>query len=57
MRGRAPNGRHYLIALLSNLGSRYAPGAADGQTNERLRRIGAAVDGVMARWLEGGGGA
>ncbi len=57
VRGRAPNGRHYLIALLSNLGSRYAPGAADGQTNERLRRIGAAVDGVMARWLEGGGGA
>lgn len=55
VRGRAPNGRHYLIALLSNLGSRYAPGAAEGETNERLRRLGAAVDHRMRRWLETGG--
>jgi hypothetical protein len=54
VRGRAPNGRHYLIALLSNLGSRYAPGATEGETNERLRRLGAAVDGRMQRWLEAG---
>jgi hypothetical protein len=54
VRGRAPNGRHYLIALLSNLGSRYAPGAVDGETNERLRQLGAAVDALMRRWLEAG---
>jgi hypothetical protein len=54
VRGRAPNGRHYLVALLSNLGSRYAPGAAEGTTNERLGRLGAAVDVSMTRWLEAG---
>jgi len=59
VRGTAPDGRHYLIALLSNLGSRYAPGEPDGSTNLGLRQLGAAVDAQMRRWLEGrqGGGA
>jgi Beta-lactamase enzyme family len=52
VQARAPQRRHYLIALLSNLGSRYAPGEPEGTTPARLRALGAAVDGVMRTWME-----
>ncbi len=54
VRGTSRHGRHYIVALLSSLGSRYAPGAAAGMTNERLAALGAAVDLVMTGWLEPG---
>lgn len=54
--GTASEGRHYLIALLSNLGRRYASGEPEGSTNVRLRRLGAAVDAQMTRRLEADGG-
>lgn len=53
VQARAPSRRHYLVALLSNLGSRYVPGQADGTTPPALRRLGAAVDRIMAECLEG----
>jgi hypothetical protein len=51
VRGVAPFKRHYLIALLTNLGSRYAthPLAA---TNGRLPALGAAIDARLAGWME-----
>lgn len=49
--GIAPQRRHYLIALLSNLGSRYAP-HPDCATTWRLPALGAAIDALLARELE-----
>lgn len=51
-RGRPPLKRHYLVAVLTNLGSRYAPhpGLA---TTWRLPALGAAIDDLLAPWLEG----
>lgn len=51
VRGIAPARRHYLIALLSNLGSRYAfhPLAAGPR---QLAQLGAAVDALLAEHLE-----
>jgi Beta-lactamase enzyme family len=42
--GIAPSRRHYIVALTSNLGTRYAPG--------QLPALGAAIDATMAAWLE-----
>lgn len=50
--GIAPRRRHYLIALLSNLGARYAPHPACA-TTWRIPALGAAIDARLARWLEG----
>lgn len=49
--GLTPRGRHYIIALLSNLGTRYAPteGAA---TTWRVPQLGAAIDGWLKQRLE-----
>lgn len=52
VQAHAPRRRHYLIALLSNLGSRYAPGEPEGATPATLRRLGAAVDALMREALE-----
>jgi len=49
--GLAPAQRRYLIAMTSNLGSRYAPEARLA-TTWRLPALGAAVDAVMRGWLE-----
>lgn len=43
--------RHYIVALLSNLGSRYAPGPPCA-VSWKLPALGAAIDAAMARWLE-----
>ncbi|OWQ46472.1 hypothetical protein CDL60_13440 [Roseateles noduli] len=51
VRGILPRRRHYLIALLSNLGSRYAP-HPDCSTTWRIPALGAAIDARMATWLE-----
>ena len=51
VRGILPRRRHYLIALLSNLGSRYAP-HPDCSTTWRIPALGAAIDAKMAAWLE-----
>ncbi|MET0209238.1 MAG: hypothetical protein ABW220_09345 [Burkholderiaceae bacterium] len=51
VRGIAPRRRHYLIALLTNLGSRYAPHPVCS-TTWRIAALGAAVDARMADWLE-----
>ena len=40
----APRRRHYIVALTSNLGTRYA--------YWRLPALGAAIDATMAAWLE-----
>lgn len=50
VRGIAPARRHYLIALTSNLGSRYAagPGCA---TTWRLPALGARIDAGLRAWL------
>ena len=50
VRGILPRRRHYLIALLSNLGSRYAP-HPDCATTWRIPALGAAIDARMAAWL------
>lgn len=53
VRGIAPNTRrHYLIAVTSNLGSRYAPPAEGCVTTWRMPALGAAVDALMASLLE-----
>ena len=47
VRGIAPSRRHYLIALTSNLGSRYAPADVPGDicsTTWRVPALGAAID-------------
>ncbi len=49
VQGVAPSRRHYLIALTSNLGSRYAPGGCI--TTWRLPALGAAVDTWMKQKL------
>ncbi|MEJ5999890.1 serine hydrolase [Paucibacter soli] len=46
VRGIAPQRRHYLIAMLSNLGSRY------GVPEARLAALGAAIDAGLKPWLE-----
>lgn len=46
VRAMAPQRRHYLIAMLSNLGSRYGAPAA------RLTALGAAIDAALKQWLE-----
>lgn len=52
VRARAPGGRHYLVALLSNLGSRYGPAGAEFEVTPRLSGLGLAVDAIMKAWLE-----
>ncbi len=52
VRARPPARRHYLIALLSNLGSRYGPADAEFDVTPRLSGLGLAVDAIMRRWLE-----
>ena len=49
---RAPQQRHYIVAVLSNLGQRYAP-HPDCATTWRLPALGAAIDANLAPWLEG----
>ena len=44
VRGIAPRRRHYIVALTSHLGTRYA--------YWRLPALGAAIDATMAAWLE-----
>jgi hypothetical protein len=51
VRGIAPHRRHYLLALTSNLGSRYRPHPA-AATTWRLPALGAAIDGLLKPWLE-----
>jgi beta-lactamase class A len=50
VRGIAPLTRHYLVAVLTNLGTRYAP-HADCATTWRLPALGAAIDAALAPWL------
>jgi Beta-lactamase enzyme family len=49
---RPPGKRHYLVALLSNLGSRYGPPEAEFDVSPKLSRLGLAVDAIMRRFLE-----
>jgi hypothetical protein len=49
--GIAPLKRHYLVAVISNLGTRYAPNDHCA-TTWRLPALGAAIDAVLAPWLE-----
>lgn len=49
---RPPGRRHYLVALLSNLGSRYGPPDAEFDVSPKLSRLGLAVDAIMRRFLE-----
>ncbi|NBU87853.1 MAG: hypothetical protein EBS16_01360 [Betaproteobacteria bacterium] len=51
VQGVPPHQRHYLVALLTNLGTRYAsdPSCA---TTWRLPMLGAAIDTALATWLE-----
>ena len=51
VRARPPLQRHYIVALLTNLGTRYAP-HADCATTWRLPALGAAVDTLLAPVLE-----
>ena len=50
VRGIAPAKRHYLIALTSNLGSRYAPHPS-AATTWKLPALGAAIDTGLRAWL------
>jgi hypothetical protein len=54
VRGIAPRRCHYIVALLSNLGTRYAPGGACA-TTWRLPALGQTIDALMAPWLDGAG--
>lgn len=47
----APARRHYVIAVLTNLGTRYAPYERCA-TTWKLPALGAAVDALLAPWLE-----
>lgn len=49
VRGIAPHRRHYIVALISNLGTRYAP-REPCATTWRLPALGAAVDRLMSRF-------
>ena len=51
VRGIAPHRRHYLVVLLSSLGSRYATHQMCA-VNWRLPALGAAIDAQLAAWLE-----
>lgn len=51
VRGIAPARRHYLVALTSNLGRRYAPGRPCA-TTWKLPALGRAIDEALAAWLE-----
>ena len=51
--GIAPRRRHYIVALISNLGTRYSP-AEPCATTWRLPALGAAIDAAIAPWLEAG---
>lgn len=51
VRGIAPARRHYLIAMTSNLGSRYAPDPVCA-TDWRVPQLGAAIDAYLAAQLE-----
>ena len=52
VRGIAPRRRHYIVSLMTNLGTRYTPGALCA-TTWRLPALGAAIDAALAPWLEG----
>jgi len=52
VRAKAAEGRHYIVALTSNLGSRYAPSPACA-TTWKLPALGAAIDKIMKDFLEG----
>ncbi len=47
----APGRRHYIVALTSNLGSRYCPNDV-GASTWRLPQLGAAIDALMKQHLE-----
>ena len=51
VRARFPRRRHYLVAVLSNLGRRYAPDPRCA-TTWRLPALGAAVDRALSAWME-----
>ena len=51
VRGIAPHRRHYIVALITNLGTRYAPGEPCA-TPWRIPALGAAIDTAVAPWLE-----
>ena len=51
VRGIAPRTRHYIVALTTNLGQRYAPGEPCA-TAWRLPALGAAIDAAISPWLE-----
>ena len=51
VRGIAPRQRHYIVALITNLGTRYAP-CEPCATTWRLPALGAAIDAAIAPWLE-----
>ena len=51
VRARPPLRRHYVVAVLTNLGTRYAPDPRCA-TTWRLPALGAAIDAALAPWLE-----
>lgn len=51
VRGIAPRSRHYIAAVITNLGTRYAA-CERCATTWRLPALGAAIDAVVAPWLE-----
>ena len=51
VRGVSPAQRHYMIAMISNLGSRFAPEPTCA-TDWRVPALGAAIDGYLASQLE-----
>ena len=51
VQGLAPHRRHYIVALVTNLGTRYAPGEPCA-TTWRIPTLGAAIDAALAPWLE-----
>ena len=51
VQGLAPRRRRYIVALISNLGTRYAP-VVPCATTWRLPALGAAIDAAIAPWLE-----
>ena len=51
VRARPPQRRHYVVAVLTNLGQRYAPDPRCA-TTWRMPALGAAIDALLAPWLE-----
>jgi hypothetical protein len=49
--GIDPARRHYIVAVIANLGRRYAP-RAPCATTWRMPALGAAIDAALANWLE-----